>query len=846
LVAWCIDRDPHAGVVCVVTGPAGVGKSRLALAVAKSLPASWEAGRLLNGTHGIVERIVAAGDPTLVIVDDADRVPDLDVLISQAGRHPDLIRLLLLTRNEGGLLSSTDSVLLDTARVEPLEPIGKSGDRRRWYQEAVRAYARVLRVSPPDLPDQPVGLDEDTLLLLHARALLAVLGREGNHTWSLAAVIRELVRLEQRSWELDLPRLPRGCDIEVLTQAIVLQLILPAESVEMAAALLRRIPQFSHDAANESRVTVARWARRRYPPGLDDKLDLRPPLVAERLLVDSLRRDTLLCDNDEPAAAFALTRAYDSFPDALDVLTALIAHDHKILVAALNSIFDTGVVDPLLDHALSVLISNADTETRLQLLDVDPPAGFLHVWIQLGQLHVEHLRDLAARDYDRHCPDLAAELQHLAISQNEVGRYREALDASVEAVEIRRGLTEQEPAHHRPLLADALRVLAVGLNGVGRHREAHDAVGEAVEIIRDLAEQEPARHRPYLAHALHDLAIVKDEIGLYGEALDAGGEAVEILRELARHDPATYCSHLADTLRALAGALLEAGRYLEALEVAEEAVAIQRDLAARESARHRPGFSYALETLAAVLGELKRYREALEAAEEAVAIRRDLAEQEPAPHRPHLAQGLRSIAVALKEVGRYREALEVAEEAVAMLRDLAEREPVRYRRDLAITLRTLAGALVELERYREALKIGENGIAILRDLTEREPTRYRPDLALSLRNQAIFLHEAGQHREAHKPIGEAVAMLRDLAEQEPIRHRPGLANALQNRAVLLARAGKIEESILAIRESVSVWRAAVDHDPEIHQVQYEDALALRRIIEERRHDTDTPLFHLHG
>lgn len=41
---------------------------------------------------GLVERIVAAGDPTLVIVDDADRKSGLDVLIARAVRHPELVR----------------------------------------------------------------------------------------------------------------------------------------------------------------------------------------------------------------------------------------------------------------------------------------------------------------------------------------------------------------------------------------------------------------------------------------------------------------------------------------------------------------------------------------------------------------------------------------------------------------------------------------------------------------------------------------------------------------------------------------------------------------------------------
>jgi hypothetical protein len=73
---------------------------------------------------------------------------------------------------------------------------------------------------------------------------------------SLAELVTELVAIEQRVWSADLSRLPAGCDVDVLAEAVTVLVLLPAAGIEKAAELLCRVPQFAHDAAQESR---SRW-----------------------------------------------------------------------------------------------------------------------------------------------------------------------------------------------------------------------------------------------------------------------------------------------------------------------------------------------------------------------------------------------------------------------------------------------------------------------------------------------------------------------------------------------------------------------------------------------------------
>ncbi|MGI5506366.1 tetratricopeptide repeat protein [Lentzea sp. CA-135723] len=889
LVAWCIASGAGADVVRMVIGPAGVGKSRLALAVAEALPAGWAAGRLTDNAAGLVERIVAAGDRTLVIVDDAERVAAsaVETLVTGAVRHPDLIRVLLLARTDAALRLLSDEVRPRLAVGEVVGPVGEAGDRQRWFIEASRAYAHAWRVPAPDLPDRPVGTDGDTPLVLHARALLAVLGRSGIRTWSLTDLMTELVSLEQRSWQSDLRRLPAGCDTELLAEALTVLLLLPASGVEEAAELLRRVPQFSHDTARESRVALARWARRRYPPGPDHRLGLQPHLAGERLVLDTLTRTpNLLRDEDIPAAASVLTFAYASFPDALDHLIALLARRPDPLPDALTSVLATGVTGHHLDHALASLINPhcIDVDLRTRLIALDHTTALPHLRLALTRLRLKHFQLLLAADPGRYRPDLAQSLHDLAVNLWALGWYREALAAAEEAVGIRRQLVEAEPDRYRPDLAQSLNGLGRSLEKLGRHREALAAAEEAVGIWRQLVEAEPDRYRPDLAQSLHrlgrslmelgrhregmgateeavgiwrqlveaepdryrpDLALSLNnlgsslwELGWHREGMGAAEEAVGIWRQLVEAEPDRYRPDLALSLNNLGSSLWELGWHREGMGAAEEAVGIWRQLVEAEPDRYRPDLALSLHNLVTHLWALGRHREALAAAGEAVGIRRQLVEAEPHRHRPDLALFLNGLGSSLWELGRHREALEATEEAVGIRRQLVEAEPDRHRPDLAQSLNGLGSSLWELGRHREALEATEEAVGIRRQLVEAEPDRHRPDLAHSLHNLGGHLRELGRHREALEATEEAVGIRRQLVEAEPDRHRPDLAHSLHGLSTLLFEAEDVDNALSVFGEALTVWRACAEQDPQQYEAHYRRELArLRKRLDLRgRHD----------
>lgn len=86
LALWCSDNS--AAPVFMISGSAGVGKSRLALEFASRLPQEWPTGWLRRGMGEIaVGGVRACGDPTVILVDDANGRADLPAMLDAVAGH---------------------------------------------------------------------------------------------------------------------------------------------------------------------------------------------------------------------------------------------------------------------------------------------------------------------------------------------------------------------------------------------------------------------------------------------------------------------------------------------------------------------------------------------------------------------------------------------------------------------------------------------------------------------------------------------------------------------------------------------------------------------------------------
>jgi hypothetical protein len=486
LTAWC-DSDA-GGRLRLVTGPGGVGKTRLAVELAERMRRrGWWCERVADGQE---DRAIAAlrgltRQPALLVVDDAETRIGLRVMLtSLACGVGARVRVLLLARSAGDwwdqLGAGQPAVweITQTAKIAELEltaELAADLTDADVIARAVTAFARELNV-----PERAVqltggsgaggsGAGDRRVLDLHAAALVALLHAPGPGPVrvDIGSVLAELLRHESRLWD-DGARVhhllqgPGGLTEPMARQLVAVGCLLGAATEEEARLLAGRVPGVP------ASVRVARWLRDLYPPrpGETDWLgSLRPGRLAELHTVrelaaaPGLARSCLrdLDDRQAKRAVTLLAHACTDEPEAERLLSQAIPD-----VAGLAG----GVDAPL--------------ETLIAIYNAIP-----HPSVVLAEAAVRLAeRITAALPVTADPEQRAFWLSNLGGWCSALARPAEALPPVQQAVTIRRGLAAANPDRYRPGLARSLTTLAGVLARLDRTAEAAAARSESAELGR--------------------------------------------------------------------------------------------------------------------------------------------------------------------------------------------------------------------------------------------------------------------------------------------------------------------------------------------------------------------------
>ncbi|MCA6093800.1 tetratricopeptide repeat protein [Streptomyces sp. SCA3-4] len=737
------------------------------------------------------------------------------------------------------------------------------GQEHHTWPKVAAAVAEAVR-RRPDRLDGP-GLD--IALVLHMTALADLLdeavstapNRPGAVTDPaagtrpvagappVAVAGRKAVRVEQRLldheskyWAAAARQHPlTELDEETRKDALAAAFLCGADTPSQAEALLGRLSYLTDHGRARHRA-LAGWIAALYPPH-DGRAwgSLRPDRLAEYFVGERLTSNHdlpqdllggMTADDREPydltdaqiaqlLTVYARAAAHPAHRDALDEhLTELCVRRRDVLTQpAVDVATQVERPQPLVS-ALDQLADEpgATPEDLLELADRLPrPTHALgplaaKVTGQLVEIHRRRADEDAAR-----LPGFALMLRRLTGRLGDVGRTREAYEATGEAVGLYRRLAQEDPATYRPHLAAVLHNLSLTARVLGKREEALAPAREAVEIYGELrlARPDADEFRSGLAHGLGALAQAEGELGRPGAALAAMDEEVGIRRDLAAERGDLALPELAAALNNRAIWLMECGRVEEALSVSGEAVARYRSLAERRADAFRNGVARSLGTYSTCLHLAGRPKSALEAAEEAVGIRRRLAAERPGAYLADLALSVHSLTIDLAETGRTDEALARAAEAVGLYRRLAEQEPAGFGHRLANSLNTYAHRLNEAGRPADALEAAREAVGLHRPLFTAEPGTFRADLAMSLDTLATQLEETGHPQDALRAGEESVGLYRALAGQRPDAPLDDLACALTNLSHRLNTLGRPDEALAALDEVVRIRRRPVTADP---------------------------------
>lgn len=355
LRAWCAgDARP----VRLLVGAGGIGKTRLVRRLAAELAGQgWECRFVRQGREAQIVDLAleATSAPVLLVVDYAESATGLARMLEAVIRAPGgaRLRVLLVARGIGEWWERIESSAfqLRAALAPPLalEPdLGDGAAPQDVVRDALRDFGAALDIAPPPRFEIVLNQVSPPVLVLHAAALVALLGARGTAGEAVRVVVEmgvlnELLRHEAVYWHRSAPTAGLAeLDATTRRRLVALACVTHAPDEAGTASLLTAVPDL-RDSPEAVRRKTARWLRQLYDPGAPPSWfgSLQPDLLAERHVVDQFTACPELADacvadmTDEQARRplAVLARAMEHHKDAAAVAERLVTR-HPALVAA--------------------------------------------------------------------------------------------------------------------------------------------------------------------------------------------------------------------------------------------------------------------------------------------------------------------------------------------------------------------------------------------------------------------------------------------------------------------------------------------------------------------------------
>jgi len=619
-----IDSKKHKARITTLCGEAGVGKTRLAQAVASSM---IESGRFPGGVSEVVcDRVTDARRLALTILKklgmyDAEVIPSPSDALVEFLKEQESPMLLLLDALDGlnsdeartllknCLAASSSLIILTTCRrpldlgkdehcftVEPMIPEEAAELFMRYipYRKIQAELRRMSSEQRVELFSRILDLTEriPVCLVLAARRLVT----RGQKLEELLEIASEELMRVVKSPELKhvtekSRSLRASLDLsyshlsEPAQQVFARMSFFPGGLSREYDDLWELLGDEWIDAAEE----MVRYSLVRYDRLAERYTMLRLVMDYAREKLDKSEGDSFRHKVAEFWAEFARWHdlMMDVGPEQESVSQLLVLSDEPSRRQQEDVLLESDSFVALAEENDNVLYAAewalyAGDEAGLGILDAMEDYLTLSVqWYMQEKLYYLALaqrHQLARTDPQEYMPDLAMTLNNTAELMRKTRNFNGAKPHLQEALEIYRRLARSQPDTYMPALATTLNNMGILLKDMDCSDEALKHHEEALDIRRKLVQASPNIHMPVLAITLGNMGMLLNDMGHTDKALKHYQEALETVRRLFVRYPAVYALKLLNTLRDITEVYRKLGMGDEAAECEREIGEIMKTL----------------------------------------------------------------------------------------------------------------------------------------------------------------------------------------------------------------------------------------------------------------------------
>lgn len=619
--------DPETRLL-TLTGPGGVGKTRLALQVAATIDDAFP-----DGTHFVA--LAALTDPTLVLstiaqsagVSEAPGQP-LSATLAAALRDK---KLLIVLDNVEQVLTAAPEIAALLAACPPLTMLATSREALRLRGE------RVYPVPPLSLPRPAEYTPLEMLSQYEAVRLFIARAQD-----------------VQPDFAVSNDTAPAVAEICARLDGLPL-------TIELAAARIRTLPPEALLARLGSRLTVLTGGARDLPAR---QQTLRSTLAwsydlltaGEQALFRQLAVFAGGCSLDAVETVYLIDVA-GGIVDALDGLESLL--DKSLLVRAepVHGEPRFAMLETVREYAIEQLElsgeapSVRDRHSRWALtfaLTAEPHLYGTNQAIWLARLELEHDNMRAALAWLRDSGAMESGLGLAAV----LGRFWEVRGHLTEGRSWLEGMLSRVAADDMSVAsarAKALNAVGVLARAQGDYTHAIALHEMSLDLYREMDDMRGiATALNYLGNALHEQGQLEPARRLYEESLSL-------------HRAVGDARGIASSLNSLAIVAQEQGQYERSADLHGESLALRRELG------DIWGIAASLLNLGNLAQERAEYARAAELLEESLALSRQLG------NKRGIAIALNGLGVVAQEQARHEHATTMFEEALGLLQELGDK-----------------------------------------------------------------------------------------------------------------------------------------------------------------------------
>lgn len=704
ILDWADNPNDEQAQVLLISGPAGVGKSRLAADVVSDLKnkRGWSGGLvpaidLLNGV-----KLDGCGNGVALIIDYPEEYTDkvVEVLksVAKLNTYKKPVRIILVSREEKVRWAN----ILNETELPRIEEVRLGFSPYLTLEDAV-SVARSVASIYPDLIDKPKpefrrfeewlsrAHSHRTPLSVLAASVHAVLDPDQAFELSDRDILLALADIELKriraysSTNLNDPK--------ALERLLALSLITPQGLSQQSVYDLGKNQLFADRNAVgflEGVKSTPFWIGRddEHPSRL---LRLTPDLPAAAIFFRAFDLSDEECHPALPACLIACAQqAGDGF---LEVM-ARVSLDLSVFGAQCSRILE--------DAAIKMLHSNGYLSSEM-ILAAGRPAPLCAKRFGLALCST-----LLNGDVDK-VPKLLI-LKNASELLADFGMYNDALSVNTEATRLLGDCFRRDDLDYRLIGAEVLGTRARILNGMGQRDDAVGASFSSLTLAIEASEADQSSWR-CMAEALMSYSVALADVGDVGNATAVISKSIEMYRDNLIDASEKDRSTLADAFTHQATCFSEAGDFKEATESISNATALLEVLDAEYPDTHVEALGAALMNKSGWLSAINRDEEALQSAQEGIRAKQRLVDARPEYFTVNRAMAQNNLAIMLAKMGRHDEAVIKAEASISTPEDIAANGHGKHNLRLGAALNTKAACLLEAGSPYEAYPISVRAVA---------------------------------------------------------------------------------------------------------------------------------------